>query len=138
MIVRIFCVLLTVCVCYDDDTGGFVQLVDVAPKPGAAHSKGCAVSPSFASHTAHTPPESHSCPAKLRECAGRLAMHTHTHTHTNTPLIALTSWLVVSPIGHVSELMLPEFLDFVIWGHEHECLVQPQLSVVAHFLQLFL
>ncbi len=26
----------------------------------------------------------------------------------------------------VAELMLPEFLDFVIWGHEHECLVTPQ------------
>ena len=25
----------------------------------------------------------------------------------------------------VHELMLPEFLDFVIWGHEHECLITP-------------
>ncbi len=38
-----------------------------------------------------------------------------------------------TPKGHVSELMLPDFLDFVIWGHEHECLVQPQLVAGRQF-----
>ncbi len=33
----------------------------------------------------------------------------------------------------VSELMLPEFLDLVIWGHEHECLVTPQQSAGRDF-----
>ncbi|CAO2205929.1 unnamed protein product [Urochloa humidicola] len=26
----------------------------------------------------------------------------------------------------ISELLLPRFLDLVIWGHEHECLIDPQ------------
>ena len=29
----------------------------------------------------------------------------------------------------VSEGMLPKWLDFVVWGHEHACKVEPQLSV---------
>ncbi|WVZ94820.1 hypothetical protein U9M48_040664, partial [Paspalum notatum var. saurae] len=31
-----------------------------------------------------------------------------------------------SSIDAVSELLLPRFLDLVIWGHEHECLIDPQ------------
>ncbi|PUZ50358.1 hypothetical protein GQ55_6G052900 [Panicum hallii var. hallii] len=32
-----------------------------------------------------------------------------------------------SPSNGVSELLLPRFLDFVIWGgHEHECLIDPE------------
>ena len=33
----------------------------------------------------------------------------------------------------VTELMLPEFLDLVVWGHEHECLVTPQQSAGREF-----
>ncbi|XP_062191206.1 double-strand break repair protein MRE11-like [Phragmites australis] len=31
-----------------------------------------------------------------------------------------------SPNNGISEHLLPRFLDLVIWGHEHECLIDPQ------------
>ncbi|OQU79987.1 hypothetical protein SORBI_3007G061500 [Sorghum bicolor] len=31
-----------------------------------------------------------------------------------------------SPRDAISELLLPRFVDLVIWGHEHECLIDPQ------------
>eukprot|EP00963_Diacronema_lutheri_P008336 scaffold741_cov336-Pavlova_lutheri.AAC.47 len=36
-----------------------------------------------------------------------------------------------NPKNCIPEAFLPSFLDFVIWGHEHECLVEPQET--AHF-----
>lgn len=30
--------------------------------------------------------------------------------------------------NHIPENFLDEFLDLVIWGHEHECLIDPQYS----------
>ncbi|KAJ2488775.1 meiotic recombination [Coemansia sp. RSA 2050] len=32
------------------------------------------------------------------------------------------------PKNHIPEHFLSEFLDFVIWGHEHQCLVDPQYN----------
>ena len=29
--------------------------------------------------------------------------------------------------------MLDNFLDFILWGHEHECLIKPQQSAVGDF-----
>lgn len=34
------------------------------------------------------------------------------------------------PSNNISELLLPRFLDLVIWGHEHECFIDPQ--VIKH------
>ncbi|CBI20379.3 hypothetical protein VitviT2T_029629 [Vitis vinifera] len=31
-----------------------------------------------------------------------------------------------NPKNAISEHFLPRFLDFIVWGHEHECLVDPQ------------
>jgi double-strand break repair protein MRE11 len=31
-----------------------------------------------------------------------------------------------NPKSAINEHFLPRFLDFVVWGHEHECLVDPQ------------
>ncbi|GAB4849557.1 meiotic recombination [Ancistrocladus abbreviatus] len=31
-----------------------------------------------------------------------------------------------NPKNAISEHFLPRFLDFIIWGHEHECLIDPQ------------
>ena len=28
--------------------------------------------------------------------------------------------------NHIPASFLPEFLDLVIWGHEHECLIEPE------------
>ena len=33
----------------------------------------------------------------------------------------------------IHEHMLPEFLDLVIWGHEHECIIKPQWSTNEAF-----
>jgi len=38
-----------------------------------------------------------------------------------------------SPKNYVHECMLDNFLDFVVWGHEHECLITPQPSSVGEF-----
>lgn len=32
-----------------------------------------------------------------------------------------------NPKNAINEHFLPRFLDFVVWGHEHECLVDPQV-----------
>ncbi|GBG88571.1 hypothetical protein CBR_g48040 [Chara braunii] len=32
-----------------------------------------------------------------------------------------------NPKNAISEYLLPRFLDLVIWGHEHECLIDPQV-----------
>ncbi|KAG6637416.1 double-strand break repair protein MRE11 [Carya illinoinensis] len=31
-----------------------------------------------------------------------------------------------NPKNAINEHFLPQFLDFIVWGHEHECLVDPQ------------
>ena len=33
-----------------------------------------------------------------------------------------------TPTSYLPENFLPEFLDLVIWGHEHECLIEPRLN----------
>lgn len=33
----------------------------------------------------------------------------------------------------VHESMIPEWMDLIVWGHEHECLIQPSESVVGTF-----
>ncbi|KAK0736074.1 Mre11 DNA-binding presumed domain-containing protein [Apiosordaria backusii] len=38
-----------------------------------------------------------------------------------------------TPTSYVSENMLPEFMDLVIWGHEHECLIDPTKNDIANF-----
>jgi double-strand break repair protein MRE11 len=38
-----------------------------------------------------------------------------------------------NPKNHVHETMLEGFLDFIVWGHEHECLISPQASAVGEF-----
>ncbi|MCH80589.1 double-strand break repair protein MRE11-like [Trifolium medium] len=31
-----------------------------------------------------------------------------------------------NPKNAINEHFLPRFLDFIVWGHEHECLIDPQ------------
>lgn len=38
-----------------------------------------------------------------------------------------------SPKNYIHEVMLDNFLNFVVWGHEHECLITPQPSAVAKY-----
>ena len=35
------------------------------------------------------------------------------------------------PTNHIPEKFLPGFLDLVIWGHEHECRIDAEYSVVG-------
>ncbi|KAK7549389.1 double-strand break repair protein mus-23 [Phyllosticta citricarpa] len=43
-----------------------------------------------------------------------MSVHQNHHAHTFT--------------DYLPENFLPEFLDMVIWGHEHECLIEPKLN----------
>ncbi len=38
-----------------------------------------------------------------------------------------------SPKNYIHEVFLEPWLDMVIWGHEHECLIEPQRSAVGNF-----
>lgn len=38
-----------------------------------------------------------------------------------------------SETGYLPEAFLPDFLDLVIWGHEHECLIHPSLNPETKF-----
>jgi double-strand break repair protein MRE11 len=48
-----------------------------------------------------------------------ICVHQNHHAHTET--------------GYLPETFLPEFLDLVIWGHEHECLIDPRQNVETKF-----
>lgn len=48
-----------------------------------------------------------------------ICVHQNHHAHTET--------------GYLPENFLPEFLDLVIWGHEHECLIDPTLNPETNF-----
>jgi double-strand break repair protein MRE11 len=48
-----------------------------------------------------------------------MAVHQNHHAHTET--------------GYLPENFLPEFLDLVVWGHEHECLIDPRLNPETMF-----
>jgi double-strand break repair protein MRE11 len=38
-----------------------------------------------------------------------------------------------SPKNYVHEEMIDNFLNFILWGHEHECVITPQQSVIGEF-----
>lgn len=38
-----------------------------------------------------------------------------------------------SESGYLPENFLPEFMDLVVWGHEHECLIDPRLNPEMQF-----
>lgn len=38
-----------------------------------------------------------------------------------------------SETGYLPENFLPDFLDLVVWGHEHECLINPRLNPETNF-----
>lgn len=38
-----------------------------------------------------------------------------------------------SPKNYVHESMLDSFLELVVWGHEHECLIHPQQSAISDY-----
>ncbi|KAI9677350.1 MAG: meiotic recombination [Bathelium mastoideum] len=48
-----------------------------------------------------------------------MSVHQNRHAHTDT--------------SYLPESFLPEFLDLVIWGHEHECLIEPQYNPQTGF-----
>ncbi|EED16923.1 meiotic recombination protein Mre11 [Talaromyces stipitatus ATCC 10500] len=48
-----------------------------------------------------------------------ICVHQNHYAHTET--------------GYLPENFLPEFLDLVIWGHEHECLIDPKLNPETNF-----
>ncbi|KKY19931.1 putative meiotic recombination protein mre11 [Phaeomoniella chlamydospora] len=48
-----------------------------------------------------------------------LAVHQNHHAHTET--------------SYLPEHFLPEFMDLVVWGHEHECEIDPRLNPDTSF-----
>ncbi|KKZ65222.1 double-strand break repair protein MRE11 [[Emmonsia] crescens] len=48
-----------------------------------------------------------------------MSVHQNHHAHTET--------------GYLPENFLPDFLDLVIWGHEHECIIEPRLNPETNF-----
>lgn len=50
----------------------------------------------------------------MRRCS-----HVDSHAYTST--------------GYLPENFLPEFLDLVVWGHEHECLIDPRYNPEMNF-----
>jgi double-strand break repair protein MRE11 len=48
-----------------------------------------------------------------------MAVHQNHHAHNET--------------GYLPENFLPDFMDLVVWGHEHECLIDPRLNPEMQF-----
>ncbi|KAF1817224.1 DNA repair exonuclease [Eremomyces bilateralis CBS 781.70] len=48
-----------------------------------------------------------------------MSVHQNHHAYTDT--------------GYLPESFLPDFLDLVIWGHEHECLIDPNYNPEQNF-----
>ena len=48
-----------------------------------------------------------------------LTVHQNHHAHTAT--------------GYLPENMLPDFMDLIVWGHEHECLLDPRQNPETGF-----
>lgn len=48
-----------------------------------------------------------------------MSVHQNHHAYTET--------------GYLPENFLPEFLDLVVWGHEHECLIEPRFNPEMSF-----
>ncbi|KAK9481114.1 Mre11 DNA-binding presumed domain-containing protein, partial [Lipomyces japonicus] len=48
-----------------------------------------------------------------------MAVHQNHHSHTET--------------SYLPENFLPKFLNMVLWGHEHECLIDPELNAETGF-----
>ncbi|KAJ9623225.1 meiotic recombination [Taxawa tesnikishii (nom. ined.)] len=48
-----------------------------------------------------------------------MSVHQNHHAYTET--------------GYLPENFLPEFLDLVVWGHEHECLIEPRYNPEMSF-----
>jgi hypothetical protein len=45
----------------------------------------------------------------------------------------VASRVKTNPKNAINEHFLPRFLDFIVWGHEHECLVDPQVAHLTIF-----
>ncbi|KAI9845692.1 MAG: Double-strand break repair protein mre11a [Thelocarpon superellum] len=48
-----------------------------------------------------------------------MAVHQNHHAYTET--------------GYLPENFLPDFMDLIVWGHEHECLINPRLNPEMSF-----
>lgn len=51
--------------------------------------------------------------------------------------ITTFSRVKTNPKNAINEHFLPRFLDFIVWGHEHECLVDPQVLIILKLLDFY-
>ncbi|KEF54022.1 double-strand break repair protein MRE11 [Exophiala aquamarina CBS 119918] len=56
---------------------------------------------------------------QMKDWYNLICVHQNHHAHTET--------------SYLPENFLPDFLDLVIWGHEHECIINPQLNPEMNF-----
>ncbi|KAK0176359.1 hypothetical protein PV328_000504 [Microctonus aethiopoides] len=54
-------------------------------------------------------------PKNIENCVNILVIHQNRAKHTRN--------------GHIPDDKLPGFFDIVFWGHEHECIVEPELII---------
>jgi double-strand break repair protein MRE11 len=47
--------------------------------------------------------------------------------------VANTSSAAHTETGFLPENFLPEFMDLIVWGHEHECLIDPHYNIEMNF-----
>ncbi|KAI8094765.1 Metallo-dependent phosphatase-like protein [Thamnidium elegans] len=63
-------------------------------------------------HVKFTRPEDDGTPDSWRNCFNMFVFHQNRARH--------------GPTNHIPEEFLDEFLDLVVWGHEHECRIHPE------------
>lgn len=56
---------------------------------------------------------------QMKDWYNLICVHQNHYAHTET--------------SYLPENFLPDFLDLVIWGHEHECIIRPQLNPEMNF-----
>lgn len=56
---------------------------------------------------------------KMKEWFNLMALHQNHHGHTAT--------------GYLPENFLQDFLDLIVWGHEHECIIDPRPNIEMGF-----
>lgn len=56
---------------------------------------------------------------QMKDWYNLICVHQNHYAHTET--------------SYLPENFLPDFLDLVIWGHEHECIIKPQLNPEMNF-----
>ena len=64
----------------------------------------------------------------IRQRLARASLRLNTYLIFLMSCMNTISRIKSNPKNAINEHFLPRFLDFIVWGHEHECLVEPTVS----------